>query len=283
MKAIAKAWYTTQKIKRHVFLPNFSYLKGWFVICFVSNSFNICGSCLNISEKLGYTSSGISVSVLNGLGCFLIWLMMLKYFESFKLYYTMIKALQRGLPNVTRLVISAFPVLLAYTLFGVEIFAEVSDNFNSFDHAFAALFSTLNGDNLYQRFIGSSGHTIPWLISRFYQYSFVCVACYAILNIFIAIIQESYTATRIDFENIPSADAVFQPKFKGEELAERKSLTVDEDVIGDESNVTMTKKDFRELMKLMRETKTEVANLERKFAASSSMLQNSETSVNINK
>ncbi len=98
-----------------------------------------------------------------------------------------------------------------------------SIQFNTFDHAFAALFSTINGDTLYERFLGMAVHPAYTFIARYihpsiyiqichiyslqifvlfhynsrvYEYSFVCIACYAVVNIFIAIIQEAYTQTR---------------------------------------------------------------------------------------
>lgn len=89
-----------------------------FLFRFLSRYLSLLHSLLSIP----------SCSFLTGLGCALCWINLLRYFESFVSYYTLIIALRKGLPDVTRLVVSAFPIVLAYAFFGMTMFAELSTN-----------------------------------------------------------------------------------------------------------------------------------------------------------
>jgi hypothetical protein len=173
----------------------------WWMITLIGNTCNLIGSVMNAGSQLGLVRPGIFVALVNGLGCAFAWFNGLRYMESFQSYYLLIIALRKGLPGVSRLLLSAMPLFLGYAMFGMIVFAELSNNFDTFDHALAALFSTLNGDSLYARFIAiCEGNSTYAVIARLYEYSFVCLLCYAVVNIFIAIIQESYSKMRHEQE-----------------------------------------------------------------------------------
>jgi Polycystin cation channel len=99
-------------------------------------------------------------------------------------------AVRRGLPTIARLIITSIPIFMGYAFFGMVVFSQVSDEFVNLDRAVAALFSTINGDSLYSRFIVIDVY-FPWVV-RIYEYSFVCIGAYAIINIFIAVIYDEY-------------------------------------------------------------------------------------------
>jgi Polycystin cation channel len=186
-----RGWFVT-----HVWRP-LSFVRGWFLVAVIAAAFNISSAVISMLVHVGVVRESLTITLITGFGCALAWFNMLRYFESFTTYYTLILALRKGLPGVTRLLVSSMPILLGYTMFGLVVFGDRSDNFDTFDHSFAALFSTINGDSLYARFIPLADQQLAYtIIARFYEYSFVCIACYAIVNIFIAIIQESYEAAR---------------------------------------------------------------------------------------
>jgi hypothetical protein len=60
------------------------------------------------------------------------------------------------------------------------------------------LLFSIQGDDLYHRYIVLDRH-VPFL-SRLYEYTFVCIGAYAVVNIFIAIIQDSYTKSALLME-----------------------------------------------------------------------------------
>jgi hypothetical protein len=134
------------------------------------------------THHVGVLHETVALLVLNGLGCALVWFNLLRYFESFPSFYFLLVAIWRGLPYgevrgctsrvsiyatanfvcvcvfhvyvslfcvrcllvvlVGRLLAAALPIFLGYTFFGMVVFGSYSPQFDSFDHAFAALFST---------------------------------------------------------------------------------------------------------------------------------------------
>jgi len=239
------------------------FLRLFYVITIITNVCNILGSVLTIGAELGSFQQSLVISFTYGLGCAFAWFNMLRYFESFKEYYVLVVAFRKGLPGVTRLVVSAFPIILGYTLFGMVTFSELSDNFDSFDHSFAALFSTINGDSLYSRFIAiTPASTVHKIVARFYEYSFVCIACYAVVNIFIAIIQEAYTQTKQNPEN--------------EKKKVQTSITARIEGSSGTSVEIHSGRDAKlieELLQIIKETRNDVSSMEKQVANANERLK----------
>jgi hypothetical protein len=84
----------------------------------------------------------------------------------------LINALGRGMPNVVRFIIGAFPIFLGYALFGMLYFSEDtqrvtkiaqqshSSQFANLDEASITLFSLQNGDDLQNTFRSTNQHAI---------------------------------------------------------------------------------------------------------------------------
>jgi len=70
-------------------------------------------------------------------------------------------------------------------------YADVSDTFNSFDGSFAALFSSINGDALYDIWNPLADEYSAFVVRPF-QYSLVIIGAYAIISTCVAIFQHAY-------------------------------------------------------------------------------------------
>jgi len=72
-------------------------------------------------------------------------------------------------------------------------FSQDTERFASLDEASLTLFSCMNGDDLQNSIRSTDGHPI---VSRFYFYTFLFIAIYAVANIFIAIIEDAYFSVK---------------------------------------------------------------------------------------
>ena len=63
-----------------------------------------------------------------------------------------------------------------------------------------ALFSLMNGDDMYATFANLESQSIyVWLFLRLYLYSFICLFIYVVLSLTIALIMDSYDAIKVSF------------------------------------------------------------------------------------
>jgi hypothetical protein len=93
-----------------------------------SNILQLFGSLQNIINVFNLfdiddgISSNSGVEALIGLGCMLAWIGLVRYMETSKNYSILAKTLSFAMPNVTKTLISALPVLMGYTFLGLALF-----------------------------------------------------------------------------------------------------------------------------------------------------------------
>eukprot|EP01116_Phalansterium_solitarium_P006466 TRINITY_DN18771_c0_g1_i1.p1 TRINITY_DN18771_c0_g1~~TRINITY_DN18771_c0_g1_i1.p1 ORF type:complete len:543 (-),score=188.46 TRINITY_DN18771_c0_g1_i1:202-1680(-) len=292
-KALGKVWSSSKKLAQRrlaadgptttptmpVRSPLAATLSALFslshLVAIASDVCNIAGCAMDAAIKFGMFSPNITASVLLGLGCALAWMGTLRYFDSFPRFYLLLNALRTGLPSVGVLMVSVVPIILAYALFGLAVFAELTTDFSSFDHSFSSLFSTVNGDSLYARYTGIAESSNYLVIARIFEVSFVCVGAYAVLNVFIAIIQDSYSKSKQDIgvENAPQAplsDVGFSRASSGVEMNE--VLTTEDGIATGEPSLNV-------VLKALAETRLELSILEARSSAARRHLEQLEHSL----
>ena len=148
----------------------------------------------NIAYARGTLPTHEGMKLATGIGCFLLWINLLGHLANSKGYYTLVLTLRRAIPRVFQFLVGVMPVMLAYAFFGVLYFGDVTDRFGSWTNSMITLFAVLNGDVIRESFMD----ILPFypLISQLYLYSFVCLFIYVVLNVFIAIVEESFFSTR---------------------------------------------------------------------------------------
>lgn len=130
---------------------------------------------------------------LHGWSCFLSWLNMCQYFESFPSYYVTFSTLKKGLPGVLRYMASVLPILTAFMFLGACNFWKAA-TFQGVPASYASLFSLLNGDMVHDAF-DDLGKVGGWA-GHVYLYIFIFMFIYVVLNVNITIIEEAYFAAR---------------------------------------------------------------------------------------
>merc|ERR1719319_2034485 len=169
----------------------------WFFISTAANVFNIISCCLNIQMFLGRADDDATWDyplAFTGLACAFFWFGLVQYLEHFPNYYGLILTLRMSAPRVLRFVLGVAPVFIGFAMFGVAFFSPHSDLFSNLDTASVTLFALLNGDVIHDVFqdIYPAGR----IISRVYLYTFIMLFIYAVLNIFIAIVEDGFFAAK---------------------------------------------------------------------------------------
>ena len=168
-------------------------LKLWVFCATVGNVLNFSFACFCLGSGLLASDSGPWLVVM-GVGVLCAWVSMTQFFESTSSYYVLVTTLSSGIPRVWRFFVGVLPIFFAYATFGVALFSGYSVRFSSFDTACVTLFSLLNGDVIHDVF--EDIHPNSPVVSRIFLYSFLALFIYAVLNIFVAIIEDSFFATK---------------------------------------------------------------------------------------
>eukprot|EP01113_Clastostelium_recurvatum_P000188 TRINITY_DN1008_c1_g1_i5.p1 TRINITY_DN1008_c1_g1~~TRINITY_DN1008_c1_g1_i5.p1 ORF type:complete len:789 (-),score=238.23 TRINITY_DN1008_c1_g1_i5:67-2376(-) len=206
--SLAKSWKIFQKTRRIVqrearltwdqlpFRTKMRFFNMWFVITIVGNLCAILGCVLDLVMDVD-SEAGYIPKLLLGLGTLLIWVNMARYLEFDPKYTVLISSLTRGFPNTLRFLIGSIPIFVGFALFGVLAFSEYSMRFSTFGQACVTLFGLQNGDEIQQTF--RSTNDTPY-VGYIYTFAFVFISMYGVANIFIAIMDDSYSTSMRIFE-----------------------------------------------------------------------------------
>eukprot|EP00930_Biecheleria_cincta_P086080 TRINITY_DN75446_c0_g1_i1.p1 TRINITY_DN75446_c0_g1~~TRINITY_DN75446_c0_g1_i1.p1 ORF type:complete len:660 (+),score=79.48 TRINITY_DN75446_c0_g1_i1:94-2073(+) len=162
-----------------------SMLSMWWVVAITSNLVQIMSSCMCCQSQPDITSRFQWV----GFSCFLTWVNVIQYFESFPGYFIAFNTMSRSFFKIMQYLFSVAPLFLAFILLGVCLFFQ-SPNFASPLAATAMLFSLMNGDSVRDVFVEI--HRIGGWFAQIYLYSFLLLFIYVVLNINISIVTDAY-------------------------------------------------------------------------------------------
>jgi len=124
-----------------------------------------------------------------GFCCFMSWLALTQYFESFPGYYMAFHTLGISLGRVFRFLCSVVPLFCGFMFLGVCLFWR-SPLFTSPGASAASLFSLMNGDMIHDTFDELYG--IEGMLAHLYLYAFLFTFIYVILNVNISIVTDAY-------------------------------------------------------------------------------------------
>jgi len=166
----------------------------WFILSVFTSLVNIVNAAYSLNDNQQFSPDREWERILWGMGCALIWINSIAFLAHKPSYYTIILTLTRAVPRVGRFLLGVVPILLGYALFGMLYFGDHSERFGSFGMSMITLFAVLNGDVIRETFM----ELIPSypVTSQIYLYTFICLFIYVVLNVFIAIVEESFFSTR---------------------------------------------------------------------------------------
>jgi len=171
------------------------FFNFWFFITSFGNVANIIASLIAYNFLTQYSDFQWQLIILlTGFGCMMCWISIIQYLEFFPKYYYLILTLRLSTPRLAKFMIGVLPVYMGFVFFGVAYFAAFSDLFKDPDAASVTLFALLNGDVIHDVF--DAIYDASPVISRVYLYSFIMLFIYAVLNIFIAIVEDAFFAAK---------------------------------------------------------------------------------------
>ncbi|GBG28775.1 Mucolipin-2 [Hondaea fermentalgiana] len=170
------------------------FFNFWFVLASLAAVLNSGQAIARLVRSNGLAPVSTGEKFAAGLGCGLIWVNSVSFLAHKSQYLTIVLTLNRALPRVARFLMGVVPILLAYALFGMIFFGDHAERFGSFGMSMITLFSVLNGDVIRETFMDIvSAYPV---MTQIYLYTFISLFMYVVLNVFIAIVEESFFSTR---------------------------------------------------------------------------------------
>uniref|UniRef100_A0A7S1KQV2 Polycystin cation channel PKD1/PKD2 domain-containing protein n=1 Tax=Percolomonas cosmopolitus TaxID=63605 RepID=A0A7S1KQV2_9EUKA len=166
-----------------------AFINGWNVITLLADFINLitCVMCFVVFKE------GEGTTFMLGLGTLLSYIHIIRYFQYYPQFNTLVLALTRALPSIIRFIIGSFPIFLAFSVCATILFGQYADYFEDLDDSSVTLFAVLNGDAMHDVFDMLFGHNVILAyLSRVYLYIFVLLFICGVLNIFILIMEDAY-------------------------------------------------------------------------------------------
>lgn len=133
--------------------------------------------------------------LLHATAMLLLWSCLVGYLEHNSHVYSIVLTLKWGAPRVLQFLVGVSPIFLGYALFGTIYFGARIKEFGSLSASMATLFAVMNGDVILDTFDALELHHFA-ISGKLYLYSFIALFIYVVLNIFVAIVEEAFFATR---------------------------------------------------------------------------------------
>lgn len=169
-------------------------LSVWWAVALASNLIQLVGAieCMRARPEIGQRFMWV------GFSCFLTWLNMIQYFESFPSYFIAFHTIARSGIRILQLFFSVAPFFFAFILLGVCLFWK-SSMFADPTSAAEMLFSLMNGDSIHEAF--REIRSVGGFLLQAYLYIFIFFAIYVILNVNISIVEDAYHEAKIRYVN----------------------------------------------------------------------------------
>ncbi|CAK4075261.1 unnamed protein product [Aphanomyces euteiches] len=148
----------------------------------------------NISSVVVHIPLSFWHRFVQAIGPLLLWATFVGYLEHNQRFYSIVLTLRGSIPKVMSFLVGVSPIFFGYAIFGSIVFGYRVDRFGGIQQSCITLFAIMNGDVILETF-ASLSRDFP-LLGAAYLYSFIALFIYVVLNIFIAIVEEAFFATR---------------------------------------------------------------------------------------
>ncbi|ULU02733.1 hypothetical protein L3Y34_002374 [Caenorhabditis briggsae] len=207
-RALIKAWLLQNKTSDYfenvlrnpiTVTDQLDFLNLWYVMIVVNDALIILGTIAKISiEFQDFDNSLFTLtSIFLGMGALLVYVGVLRYFGFFSQYNILILTLKRSAPNIMRFMTCAIVLYAGFLIAGWVIIGPYSMKFRTLSESSEALFSLLNGDDMFATFYTiNDSNTVIKVFGTVYIYLFVSLFIYVVLSLFIAIIMDAYEVVK---------------------------------------------------------------------------------------
>ncbi|PAV83780.1 hypothetical protein WR25_24918 [Diploscapter pachys] len=171
----------------------------WYVMIVINDCLIGIGTIAKISIEFRDFDSALFTltGIFLGMGALLVYVGVLRYFGFFSQYNILILTLKKSLPNILRFMTCAIVLYMGFLIGGWVIIGPYSMKFRSLGESSEALFSLLNGDDMFATFYTiNDSNTVIKVFGTVYIYIFVSLFIYVVLSLFIAIIMDAYEVVK---------------------------------------------------------------------------------------
>uniref|UniRef100_A0A183BMS3 PKD_channel domain-containing protein n=1 Tax=Globodera pallida TaxID=36090 RepID=A0A183BMS3_GLOPA len=175
------------------------FLNLWYAMIVVNDLLIVAGTVSKASIQFRDFDSALFTltGILLGLGVFMVFFGLLRYFTFFSQYNIIILTLRKSLPSIMRFLVCAVILYSGFLFAGWVIIGPYSLKFRTLGESSEALFSLLNGDDMFATFYTiSDDNTVIKVFGTVYIYLFVSLFIYVVLSLFIAIIMDAYEVVK---------------------------------------------------------------------------------------
>lgn len=137
--------------KALTFFDKLNLFSGWTFVSLIANMCSFTGALfMLINAPYQQTEHFI------GFGCMFTWFSITKYFASTREYSMITRTFSIAIPMVIRVMIGAFPLIVAFALAGTCLFWTARGFFDTAHLSLFTLFAIMNGDSVGAIFKGSA-------------------------------------------------------------------------------------------------------------------------------
>jgi hypothetical protein len=174
--------------------------RNWLVMLLIQSVVNIAAAVAQCDPlKTSFYASDPLLGISVGLAYFNL----MRCFEYQPRYYLLVHTLTHGLPGVGRFILGCLPIFIAFTGAATIFFGRAAQSFGSLSGTVTTLFSLLNGDTMLDTFdaVDDPKHQLSSGVGRLFLASFIMLFSYAVLNVFIAIIEQAWQDVQRETQN----------------------------------------------------------------------------------
>ncbi|VDD87722.1 unnamed protein product [Enterobius vermicularis] len=178
------------------------FLNLWYVMIVISDVCMVSATLCKITIEFRDFDNSLfnTTGILLGIGALLVYVGVLRYFGFFSKYNVLILTMKKALPNILRFMSCAAVLYAGFLVAGWVIIGPYSLKFRTLGQASEALFSLLNGDDMFATFYTiSDTNALIKIVGTIYVYVFVSLFIYVVLSLFIAIIMDAYEIVKVRF------------------------------------------------------------------------------------
>lgn len=166
-------------------------IDSWTIIIILSNLLHIFGILFEVIPDAVVFFSYIELTM--GLGTFLIWISLLKYFQYSQDYYILPATMMGAGQTIIVALVSVFPIIVGVAFFCMTEFGMVW-RFNTLDKSIIMLWAIMNGDELQNIFLYTK--VVNFLTALIFCYCWVWFGNNFITPFFLAINEDGYLAQK---------------------------------------------------------------------------------------
>jgi hypothetical protein len=199
------------------------FFNYWVILSIFGNLFQIFGGVLTLFDNETYITNHQKII---GFGCFFAWVGIVRFIDHRSVAYSIVHTLERSIKIIAFYVFGVVPIFMGFAFLGICYFWETGIYYST-PMSLIANYALVNGDSVYA--FSFAGYQQNKFFGQLYFYMFIVFFICCVHNLFIAIVEQSFSSFREERMNAKSSSSdeehetsgIMSPKQKNIELKEK--------------------------------------------------------------